>query len=279
MPKKLKDIKVTFISLVEAGANKKQIIYKSKNKDTPTWQKDIQIAKATKEGVVYGIVYSPNEVDTQGDFADAKEIKKAAYNFLKEKRVDNIDTNHNFKKQDAYVCESWIIRKNDPLFPNEKEGSWAVGIKIESKELKKAIEEGKIKALSMAGVAKVKEVKKENSFSIDTLVEALKKVFNSVNLEIRGSAYQQNLEKGDNVGKEENKEQNTQELKKEDIQEVFKEVLKEALTPIQKENQEFKKELSTLKDTVAKQQEALEKSNQQINLKKDNKQTTDSIVA
>ncbi len=77
MPKnRLSNIVVTHISLVKAGANNKTIIYKS-SKNAPQWQKDIEIKKSnTKEGIVYGIVYAPDEIDSQGDFAKADEIKR-----------------------------------------------------------------------------------------------------------------------------------------------------------------------------------------------------------
>lgn len=255
MPKrKLKDIDVTHISLVRAGANKKTILYKSDSKEAPVWQKEIPIIKE-EEGIVYGIVYSPGETDTQGDITTAKEIKKAAYNFLKHKRVDNVDKNHSFKKEDAFVCESWLIRKGDPLFPKEKEGSWAVGIKIESEELKKEIKEGKLKAISMAGSAKVKEVQKAST--LDELIAAIKEVFQSVNLNITG--YYRDLEKGETNMPKEQKEQ----LEKEDLAKIVKEAVepltksiqtefKEALEKKDQEFQELAKEVKELKEALNK---------------------------
>lgn len=255
MPKrKLKDIDVTFISLVRAGANKKTIIYKSDEEQTPTWQKEIQIQKA-KEGVVYGIVYSPDETDTQGDKTTKEEIKKAAYNFLKQKRVDAIDKNHSFKKEDAFVCESWLIKKGDPLFPKEKEGSWAVGIKIESKELQKEIEDGKIKAISMAGSANVEAIEKASK--IDELIDALKSVFQSVNFSISGNYYNRELQKQE--GEQMPKENEKAEFTKENLEQIFKDALtpikEELKTSLEKEQQAretLEKELKELKEAVSK---------------------------
>lgn len=277
MPKrKLKDIDVTYISLVRAGANKKTILYKSDSQDSPVWQKEIPLLKE-EEGVVYGIVYSPGEVDTQGDITTAKEIKKAAYNFLKHKRVDNVDKNHSFKKEDAYVCESWIIRKGDPLFPKEKEGSWAVGIKIESEELKKEIKEGKIKAISMAGTAKVKEVQKAST--MDELIATLKEIFQSVNLSISGNFYNSDLKKGENMPKEP-KEQ----LEKEDLAKIVKEALEPLTQNIQKEFEEAlekkDKEFNELQKEVKELKKALEKSRQnEMPPSGQEKKETKSIIA
>ena len=63
MANKLTNLSITHISLVKAGANKKSIIYKS-DASEPSFEKDVSIAKFDEEkGVVYGIVYSPDEVD------------------------------------------------------------------------------------------------------------------------------------------------------------------------------------------------------------------------
>lgn len=146
---RLKDMKITHISLVKHGANKKNIIYKSGN-----YTKDLKIVKKDNEkGIIYGIVYSPDEIDLQGEFASKEDIEKAAYGFMQELCLKNVDKEHNFKALDAFVCESWLVRKNDPIFSNEKEGSWAVGIKLLSDELKEAVKKGEINSLSMAGEA------------------------------------------------------------------------------------------------------------------------------
>ena len=151
----LKDLNVNFISLVGKGANGKDIIYKSKDDN---FSKNIPIAKHDEEkGIVVGIVYSPNELDTDNEFASKETIEKACYSFMKNKHLSNVDKDHSFKNEDAYVCESWIIKKGDPTFPDEKEGSWAVAIKIEDEKLKKAVKSGEIGGISMAGVC-IKEV-------------------------------------------------------------------------------------------------------------------------
>jgi len=41
------------------------------------------IAKSDKKHYTLGIVYEPDEVDTQGDFTDAAEIEKACWNFMR----------------------------------------------------------------------------------------------------------------------------------------------------------------------------------------------------
>ncbi|MEE3694638.1 XkdF-like putative serine protease domain-containing protein [Campylobacter sp. CLAX-22107-21] len=177
MATKLENLEVSMISLVKSGANKKSIIYKSAKE--PNLSKDIKIIKSDEEGVVYGIVYSPNEIDSQGDFADANTIKTAAYSFMKSGFAKNVDREHSFNNVDAYVCQSWLIKSGDPVFPDEKEGSWAVAIKLESDELKDAVKKGEISGISMAGVAnkiQAQETSKSEN-SLTNLIKSIESVF------------------------------------------------------------------------------------------------------
>lgn len=177
MASKLENLEVSCISLVKSGANKKSIIYKSGEVVAPNLEREIKIVKSSDEGMVYAVVYSPDEIDTQGEFADANTIKKAAYGFMKSGFTKNIDKEHDFKSVDAYVAESWLVRKGDPLFPNEKEGSWAVGIKLESDELKAAVKSGEIAGISMAGLANKIEQTTKSERIIDTFLKGLENIF------------------------------------------------------------------------------------------------------
>ena len=115
MAREITDMQIKLISLVSAGANNKKIIYKNENFNE-LLRVDFKKSDA-EQGVVYGIVYAPDEVDTQGDFANADEIKRAAYNFMKRSDLSYcIDVNHNFNIADAYICESWIVKSKDEFF-------------------------------------------------------------------------------------------------------------------------------------------------------------------
>lgn len=151
----LKNIRVDFISLVRKGANKKTILWKSGEGEPPrSW--DVPLSKVDEEKrLVYGVVYSPGEVDSQGDLTDEKQIEKAAHLFMKESKTGSgVDKGHSFQAEDgAYVAESWVLRKGDPIFPDEPEGSWAVAIKVEDDDLWSSVKKGDIGGLSMGGVA------------------------------------------------------------------------------------------------------------------------------
>jgi hypothetical protein len=179
MPKKkrfLKSVDVTFISLVDKGANQKTIIYKQANKPAnapaDNYQKTISIKKTDEEQhLVYGIVYSPNEVDTEGDFTNADVIKEMAHNFMKNLKITNVDKQHDFQADEGAVVESWLIKANDPTFPNDPEGSWAVAIKVVKEDTWEKIKSGEITGLSMAGIAKVEPVEETESDSLFAKME------------------------------------------------------------------------------------------------------------
>ncbi len=136
---KLKRLSVVFLSLVKNPANKKDIVYKSADGKF-TDEKELKITKSTAEGMVYGTVYAPNEKDSQGDWADAETIKKAAHDFVAKGALSNVDTEHNEQLSGAKVVESHIDEK----------GAWQVGIQMNpaSDEFKK-VQKGEIKGLSM----------------------------------------------------------------------------------------------------------------------------------
>lgn len=172
----IKKLNVEFISLVDRPANKKDIIYKSEN----IFQRQLEITKKdTAKRIVYGIVYSPNELDLQNMFTDAKVIEEAAYNFLKNGNTKNIDSQHNLVPDVGFVCESWIVKKNDPIFQNEAEGSWAIGIKILKDEIWEKIIKGEIKGISLYGVALLEE--KSDTSLFNQLVNKISNYFNQKN--------------------------------------------------------------------------------------------------
>lgn len=257
MPR-LSNIAITHISLVKAGANKKSIIYKSSEKE-PEYSKEISFKKSDDEkGIVYGIVYAPEQKDTDGDFASADEIIKAAYSFMKERNTTNVDKQHSFENVEAFVAESWIVKENDSVFPDEPVGSWAVAIKLENEELKKAVKDGDIAGLSMAGTAIKKEDKEltlkadVKTFSLNDLVDAFKSMFSSTYVNISGNAYS-------DVNKS-NKE-NTQKMEKEEIEKA----LNDALEPLKKEIDTLKTKNEVLEKSNKEMEEALKKSKQDNN--------------
>lgn len=235
MPGEITDLKVSLISLVKAGANKKTIIYKNENFCEML---RVDFKKQDDEGVVYGIVYAPDEVDTQGDFANADTIKKAAYAFMKNTDLNCVDVNHDFNRVDAYICESWIVKSKDEFF--DEVGAWAVGIKLDDEKLKEMVKSGEITGLSMYGTG----VKKESLSA--AIKNAMSEFF-----------------------KKENKEVQKEEVQKDEvikaIESGFSEIVKtnnQKIDLLEKNISELSKEMSSLKATMSKskQDESIRKN-------------------
>ena len=110
-----------------------------------------------KQQIVGGVVYEPDEVDTQGDYADKKEIEKAMYRFM-EKYATNtkrIRINHQGKKLFFPIVESFIpdhdTMKGDQAL---KAGTWWLMIKVTDEKIWNEIEKGTLTGFSMGGKAK-----------------------------------------------------------------------------------------------------------------------------
>ena len=246
MPNKLTDIDVSMISLVASGANKKEVVYKSDA--SINWDKEIKIKKTDQEqGIVYGIVYSPDEEDSQGDIANAVEIQKASYKFMKSKTGSGVvDIEHDLKpREDAFVCESWIVKKEDPLFDDV--GSWAVGIKLESNDLRNQVKKGKLKSFSMFGTANREEIKKQGTKpDKDSFLEDVTRIVKSL------------------FKKEKDQ------LQKEDITKAIETAVKEVVKDYDKKVLELKKEIESLKKSNFEIETELKKSKQSTDVKKQN---------
>lgn len=173
MAVKLSNIDVHFISIVKAGANKRVTVFKSADGPYVLKERPLLRVKADEaKQIIYGVVYAPgstSDLDTQGEFAEGPEIEKAMHRFMKEMRVRNVDKDHDFEAiKDAYVVENFLIHKGGhPLFPDEAPGAWAVGIRIEGKNLFNELKAAGYEGLSMAGFADRTELTKSNKTHSD----------------------------------------------------------------------------------------------------------------
>lgn len=150
---KLTDLSVSFLSLVKTPATGKGLTLKSKDGQRPA-AFDL-VVKNDDMMRAYGVVYAPDQEDAHGDTADADTIRRAATEFMREERLKNIDTEHSFTSEMAFVAESWLVRTGDPLFPDEPEGAWAVGIQVGDPDLWKQLKSGELTGISQAGIARM----------------------------------------------------------------------------------------------------------------------------
>jgi hypothetical protein len=101
--------------------------------------------------LVYGEVYAPNRPDSDGDFMTVEQIMKMAHDFLRKRRTDMIDLQHNNEViPGASVVESFIAREGDPDFI---EGAWVVGVHIPDDDIWEKVKKGEINGFSMEAMA------------------------------------------------------------------------------------------------------------------------------
>jgi outer membrane murein-binding lipoprotein Lpp len=172
VPFRMKNTDVLFISLVPAGANKRQVVFKAAGVDEAgrVFDRDFAVRKAddTRQ-IVYGIAYpvgDAHNLDTQGDFADAQEVERMAYAFMaKGRSAYGVDRDHSYRAlEKAFVAESWLVRKGDPIFgAPEDEGAWAVGIKIAEQALYDELKKTGYRGLSIAGTCEREEIAKSET--------------------------------------------------------------------------------------------------------------------
>ena len=119
------------------------------NVGTPSHTLKATLSKQDKElQIVWGEVYVPDVLDSQGDFASAQEIMNMAYGFLSKGITDSIDINHDGEKCGACVVESFIARENDPDFILV---SWVVGVHVPDTDQWNLIKSRELNGFSMEG--------------------------------------------------------------------------------------------------------------------------------
>jgi len=124
----------------------------------PMFEKEVSfipLLKATKkeERIVYGIVYEPDEEDSQGDEANAEEIRKAAYQFME--KVQTFKVMHKGKNVKVRILENYLAPVDFVIEGKSvKKGSWVLVTRILDNKIWKAIKKGKLTGYSMAGYAR-----------------------------------------------------------------------------------------------------------------------------
>lgn len=131
-------------------------IKKGESDGKKTVEKGIEIVLVEKadEQIVYGIVYEPDTKDAQGDQASAKEIQKAAYDFMENAQAFKVM--HKGKKVKVQILENYIAPCDFEIEKRKvKKGSWVLVTRVLDSKLWKEIKAGNLTGYSMAGYAKV----------------------------------------------------------------------------------------------------------------------------
>jgi hypothetical protein len=113
---------------------------------------------------VFGEVYAPHQVDTDGEIMTAGDIQSLAHGFIAGGET-RIDINHNHIPADGVeVVESFIARKDDTDY---REGAWVLGLRMKEGQVWDAIKSGELNGFSFE--ASVKKIKKKVLVEIDKI--------------------------------------------------------------------------------------------------------------
>lgn len=147
------DAKISFVSLVDKAANKKQFLITKSRDGAANFATYGRIIKADADShYVTGIVYEPMVEDTQGNYMTEEEITKAAYWFAK--NGNQVDLQHCFQKCDgAEVVESYVAKCDMEIEGQQiKKGTWLMTMEISNDDVWDSIQKGDITGFSMGGV-------------------------------------------------------------------------------------------------------------------------------
>jgi hypothetical protein len=118
----------------------------------PTVHRVNFIEKNDEERLVYGIVYEPGVNDTDGEFADEVEIRKAAHLFLARYRsikVEHLTTNEMIEVVESYSSPVEFTLGGQPV----SKGAWVMVVKVFDEEVWELVKSGQLTGFSMGGFA------------------------------------------------------------------------------------------------------------------------------
>jgi hypothetical protein len=120
---------------------------------------DLKIFRKDKKGNPYHVYFS------------AETIKMIAEKYMRNKYIDNNDTEHNGKAaNDVYVVESWIKedeedKSNKYGFADLPIGTWFVSMKVRNEEVWKRIKSKELNGFSVSGYfEEIEQFYKEQEF-------------------------------------------------------------------------------------------------------------------
>lgn len=124
-------------------------------KIAPSEPLHMQLIKTEEEQqVVLGVVIEPEVEDTDGNWTDATEIEKTAYDFMIHSQQMGVE--HFFKADEAVIVESYLAPVDFTLGDeNVTKGSWVLGVKVLDETQWEMVKSGEFNGFSFGGSAKI----------------------------------------------------------------------------------------------------------------------------
>ena len=127
------DAKISFVSLVDKAANKKQFLITKAEHGSASFASYGRIVNADADShYITGIVYEPLTEDAHGNYMTEQEITKAAYWFAK--NGNQVDVQHSFEPlEKAAVVESYVAPCDMSIGEQAiKKGTWMMTVEAVS---------------------------------------------------------------------------------------------------------------------------------------------------
>jgi len=106
--------------------------------------------------LVGAVVYEPDKVDADGDWASAEDIEKAAHRFMENYQA--IGLMHRQSLRDVRLVESYILPCELSVEGEMvKKGSWIVVMKVYNDRVWSMIQDGTLTGVSMGGYSYARE--------------------------------------------------------------------------------------------------------------------------
>lgn len=137
--KKIKDLRVSWISLCKNPKTGLPLLKSQSNEDVLIING--LFTKASSD-IVEAIVFKADTPDSDGHSITAEELQKSVNRFGEDMLYKNIDLEHNHKKVDAVITQSWF---------EKSDSSWRIRLKIQDNEVVNKIQKGEIKGVSLFG--------------------------------------------------------------------------------------------------------------------------------
>lgn len=153
---RLTHITIQFISLVPAGANRRE--FTAKGEGLAGMEIEARIVKLDDElRQVSGALYPAGQVDTQGDFVTQADWDLAMHDFMKAGRTaagQACDLMHDGRATADYIVECFKIGDGgDPRFEGEEPGTWIVTRQVTDDTVWQLVKGGTFRAFSFGGTA------------------------------------------------------------------------------------------------------------------------------
>lgn len=149
------DAKISFVSLVDKAANKKQFLITKAEHGSASFASYGRIVNADADShYITGIVYEPLTEDAHGNYMTEQEITKAAYWFAK--NGNQVDVQHSFEPlEKAAVVESYVAPCDMSVGEQAiKKGTWMMTVEVDDTDIFEKVQKGEITGFSMGGVGK-----------------------------------------------------------------------------------------------------------------------------